>query len=218
MVDYSKVMLATPVRDGRFHTAYVAGLMACNGLHRGWIPYSGQSDIYIARNVLMNTFWQRRAEYDTCVFIDSDIGYSREDLIELLDSEPDVVSGIYTDKCQPPLPFVRDENGDQMLANIPQTGMIKSKLIPGGFFKISIKALERIIEQKLVIEYGDANNKMYAFYTTKFFRNLLVSEDYSLAVLLAEAGIQPWTNCSIRLNHDGRTWDGKITDQLSAKT
>jgi hypothetical protein len=96
--------------------------------------------------------------------------------------------------------------------------MIKSKLIPGGFFKISIKALESVIEQKLVIEYGDANNKMYAFYTTKFFRNLLVSEDYSLAVLLAEAGIQPWTNCSIRLNHDGRTWDGKITDQLSAKT
>jgi len=83
--------------------------MQATGLHGGWLPLAGQSDIYVARNVLVNEFLSR--DFDTLVCIDSDIGFTRQDLQNLIDTEEPFVSGLYTDKCQPPMPFCRDNNG-----------------------------------------------------------------------------------------------------------
>src|SRR5882672_7054656 len=136
MKDYSKVMLATPIRGNQTVTLYTAGLLQSTGLHGGWLPMAGQSDIYVARNVLANTFMENE-KYDTLVMIDSDIGFTRQNLQDLIDSQEDVVSGLYTDKCQPPKPFCRDENGlDVLPADIPPQGMMKAKFVPGGFLKV----------------------------------------------------------------------------------
>jgi hypothetical protein len=49
----------------------------------------------------------------------------------------------------------------------------------------------------------------------------LLSEDYSFSDLVWSAGIQPWMNCGIRLNHDGRTLDPQApqpkTDTITAE-
>ena len=211
MRDYKDVLICTPVRDGRFHTGYVVGLMASNGLHNGWLPYSGQSDIYLARNVLTNAFLTQ-TRYQTMVCIDSDIGFSRQDLKDLLDSPGDVVSGLYTDKTQPPQPFCRDEHGNHVPhADIPAQGMIKSKLIPGGFFKVSRAVLEGIIAAGMVDHYGTGEKTVHSFYTTRYATGdegrYMASEDFSFSILMQEAGIQCWTNCGIRVNHDGREWN-----------
>ena len=73
MRNYSKVLLATPIRGNQTVTLYTAGLLQSVGLHGGWLPMAGQSDIYVARNVLVNEFY-RRKEFDTLICIDSDIG------------------------------------------------------------------------------------------------------------------------------------------------
>jgi len=212
------VMICTPVRDGRFHTGYVVGLMQSNGLHNGWLPYSGQSDIYISRNVLMNAFYNQK-QYETMVCIDSDIGFTRADLQRLIESDGDVVSGIYSDKHQPPMPFCRDEFGENIPhKDIPPQGMIRSRLIPGGFFKAERHAIEKAA--LFVEKYGDERETVLAFYETRYFTKTegqhtgryMASEDYSFSLLLEKIGIQPWTNCGIRVNHDGRTWDGNPCD------
>lgn len=215
--DPNSVLICTPVRDGRFHTGYVVGMMQSNGLHNGWLPYSGQSDIYIARNVLANAFLAQK-QYETMVCIDSDIAFTRGDLQNLIESDGDVVSGIYPDKTQPPQPFCRDENGNNVAhKDIPPQGMIRSKFIPGGFFKVERRAIDTIIAGAHVDLYGNSEELVYAFYCTRYARNdkgsrYMVSEDFSFSVLLEEAGIQAWTNCGIRVGHDGRTWDGQILD------
>jgi hypothetical protein len=215
--DYRDVLIATPVRDGRFHTGYVVGLMQSTGLHNGWLPCSGQSDIYLARNALMDAFLLQ-PQYATLVCIDSDIGFTRDDLQRLIDAEPSVVSGIYTDKAQPPMPFCRDANGINVpLQDIPPEGMLRSRFIPGGFFKVERSVLETIVSEGLVESYGTEEDIRRAFYVTRFTTNAIgrymVSEDFSFSVLLEEAGVQPWTHCGIRVNHDGRTWDGKPCDE-----
>ncbi len=202
--DYSKVMIATPIRGNQTVTLYTAGLMQSNGLHGGWLPYAGQSDIYVARNVIVNNFLENK-NFDTLVQIDSDIGFTRQNLQDLIDTDEGFVSGLYTDKCQPPKPFCRDENGQDVAPqDIPPVGMLKAMFVPGGFLKVERYVLEAIIEKKLVPTYGEG--KMHHFYNGRIELDSLLSEDYGFCTVVRQAGFQPWINCGIRLNHDGRVF------------
>jgi hypothetical protein len=204
--DYSKVLIATPMRGNQTCTLYTAGMMQSNGLTGGWLPMAGQSDIYVARNVLANEFL-RNKNFDTLVCIDSDIGFVRQHLKDLIDSQEPFVSGLYTDKCQPPMPFCRDNDGKPVaLEDIPKQGMLPARFVPGGFLKIERSVFDTLIEKKLVNTYGE---NLYHFYFGRVVLNNLLSEDYSFSDLVFSAGIQPWINCGIRLNHDGRTLDAQ---------
>lgn len=205
MRDYRKVLIATPIRGNVTQTLYTAGIIQSTGLHGGWLPMAGQSDIYVARNVLANEF-RRRKEFDTMVFIDSDIGFTRQQLQMLIDTDEPFVSGLYTDKCQPPVPFCRDVHGVNVpLSEIPTEGMLKARFVPGGFLKIDRIVLDTIVEKGLAKPYGQGN--FHQFFFGAIVLDNLLSEDYSFSNLVYEAGIQPWINCGIRLNHDGRTID-----------
>ena len=205
MKDYSKVLLATPIRGNQTVTLYTAGMLQATGLHGGWMPMAGQSDIYVARNVLANEFL-RRKEFDTMICIDSDIGFTRDHLKALIDTDEPFTSGLYTDKCQPPMPFCRDNNGFQLpLDQIPTEGLLKARFVPGGFLKIERIVLETLITKGLAAPYGNGN--FHHFYYGRIAMDNLLSEDYSFSDLVFSAGIQPWINCGIRLNHDGRTID-----------
>ena len=89
--DYSKVLISTPIRGNQTVTLYTAGMLQAAGLHGGWLPMAGQSDIYVARNVLANEFL-RRKEFDTMIFIDSDIGFTRQHLQALIDTAKTVTA------------------------------------------------------------------------------------------------------------------------------
>ena len=202
MRDYKKVLVATPIRGNSTLSLYTAGIVLSSGVYGGWLPMAGQSDIYVARNVLANEFL-KQTQFDTLVSIDSDIGFTRQNLQDLIDSSEPMVSGLYTDKCWPPTPFARDENGAQIpLSAIPATGMIKARFVPGGFLKIERRVFETIIAKGIVPMYGKGAN--HHFYNGRIFDDNLLSEDYSFCEVAREAGIQPWINCGIRLNHDGR--------------
>lgn len=208
-MDYKKVLLVTPCRDGKFHATYTAGIISSNGLHGGWLPMAGQSDIYVARNTLANNFLQRK-EFDTLIWIDSDIGFTRDNLKQLIDSTEHVVSGLYTDKCQPPRPFCRNDKGLPIPDDeIPTVGMIPTGFLPGGFLKVDRIVYQTIVDKKLAPEYGGINDlpTFWQFYNGTIFNHNLLSEDYSFSQLVKQAGFQAWIDCGIRLNHDGRTYD-----------
>jgi len=205
VINPTKILICTPIRGNQTQTLYTAGLLQSAGLHGGWLPLAGQSDIYVARNVLANEFL-KRTEFDTMISIDSDIGFSRQNLQDLIETTEPFVSGLYTDKCQPPMPFCRDNDGMTVpLENIPAEGMLKARFMPGGFLKIDRIVFETIIAKGLVAQYG--GGKFHHFYNGKIVIDNLLSEDYSFCELVREAGIQGWINCGIRLSHDGRTLD-----------
>lgn len=205
MVDYNKVLVATPIRGNSTVTLYTAGMLQSTGLHGGWLPMAGQSDIYVARNVLANEFL-RRKEFDTLIQIDSDIGFTRQHLKDLIDSEADFVSGLYTDKCQPPMPFCRGMDAKPVpLEDIPPQGMLRTRFLPGGFLKTNRIVFETLIAKGMAATYG--SGAFHHFYYGRIVFDNLLSEDYSFSDLVYSAGIQPWINCGVRLNHDGRTLD-----------
>ena len=203
--DFSKVLIATPIRGNQTVTLYTAGMLQSQGLHGGWLPMAGQSDIYVARNVLANEFL-RRPQFDTMICIDSDIGFTRQHLQDLILTDEPFVSGLYTDKCQPPVPFCRNNEGIQLsIDEIPKEGMLEARFVPGGFLKIDRSVFQTLIDKKMVETYGQGN--FYHFFFGRIALDNLLSEDYSFSDLVYQAGIQPWINCGIRLNHDGRTCD-----------
>jgi hypothetical protein len=182
-------------------------MLQSTGLHGGWLPMAGQSDIYVARNVLANEFL-RRKEFNTLVCIDSDIGFTRQQLKDLIDTEESFVSGLYTDKCQPPMPFCRGMDARPVpLEDIPKQGMLKARFLPGGFLKIERNVLETIVAKGLVSSYGGGN--FHHLYFGRIVMDNLLSEDYSFSDLVYTAGFQPWINCGIRLMHDGRSLDSQ---------
>lgn len=199
-MNYKKVMIATPMRGSQ--VGYCVGLMHSSGLYGGWLPLSGQSDIHIARNTLVNAFWAQE-QFETLMWIDSDICFTREQLIAILGSTEPLVSGLYTDKSPVPAPHCRDADGGPVaLIDIPAQGMLATPFVPGGFLKVERQVLESIVSQQLVPVY--ANGTAYQFYQGRIFREVLMSEDYSFSYLASQAGFRPWIDCGIRLDHDGR--------------
>lgn len=200
------VMIATPMRGRAANGDYIVGLMQCNGIHEGWMPMFGQSDVYIARNTLINQFYH--TEHKTLVFIDSDIGFTRQNLIDLIHSPAEFVSGLYPAKGTDPEWVFRDENMRLVpFDQIPSCGLLTAGMLGCGFLKIERGVLDKIVEKKLATPYGVEGNAMpnYQFFNGRVYRDNLLSEDYSFSVMAVEAGVRPYVNCSIRLTHDGRS-------------
>ena len=193
-------MIATPLRGRSVNFEYVVSMLQSNGAYRGWMPLSGQGDIYVARNTLTNAFL-RQSDAAHLVFIDGDIGWSRQNLLDLVATPHPVVSGLYPGHG-PPEWICRDEFGDKIpVDKMPRTGLLKSKLVGCGFLKISRIVLQAMIDQKLAAPYGGN----YQFFKGDIEGDFLLSEDYSFSKMCRQAGFQPMLNCEIRLMHDGKT-------------
>lgn len=206
-------MILTPMRGRSATGDYVVGLMQSSGAHSGWMPMFGQSDVYVARNTLLNQ-WYKTTEEDSCVFVDSDIGFSREQFQALVDTPGDLVSGLYPGKADESEWIFRDEDMEIVpFTAIPKKGMLlsatpgKGLLLGCGFLKVTRNCLDMMVAKGNVVPYGitEGQKPNHQFFRGIVHRNNLLSEDYSFSVLAIEAGIQPAINCGIRLTHEGRT-------------
>lgn len=198
------VMVATPMRAASAYTMYTVGMLHTNGLHGAWLPLTGQSDVYVARNVLVNEFLAQK-RFQTLVFIDSDIGFTRSHFEALLEADAPIVSGLYPDRSKQPQPLIRDDFGKAIPLSAFRPGeLTPAYLVPSGFLKIERKVFETIIEKKLVPAYGRGTK--HQFYNGRILFDELASEDYSFCDIVREAGFTPLVHGSIRLDHDGRTF------------
>lgn len=193
-------MIATPLRGRSVNFEYVVAMLQSAGAYRSWMPLSGQGDIYVARNTLANAF-MRQSDAAHLMFIDGDIGWSRQNLLDIIATPHPVVSGLYPGHG-PPEWICRDEFGDKIpVERMPKSGLLKSKLVGCGFLKISRFVFEDMIEMKLAAPYGGNHQ----FFKGDIEGDFLLSEDYSFSKMCRQAGYQPMLNCDIRLMHDGKT-------------
>lgn len=199
-MNYKEVMIATPTRGSE--VGYCVGLMMASGLYGGWVPLTGQSDIHMARDTLANSFYNN-PQFNTLLWIDSDIGFTRDDVTAILASEEPIVSGLYTTKGLPPTPHCMDEEAKPVpLADIPVQGMLRARFVAGGFLKVERRVFQAIIDQKLVRScHGGTFN---LFYDRRIYGDKVMSEDYSFSDLAFAAGFGSWIDCGIRLDHEGR--------------
>ncbi len=199
------VMVCTPMRAASANTFYTAGLLNAQGLIGAWVPLTGQSDLYVARNVLVNEFLSQK-QFHTLVFIDSDIGFIRADLERLLSHEKDIVSGCYPGRSMALDSVVKKIGNTRLtLQEMDEApGLIEVSGIPMGFVKITRAALLQMVAHGHLESYG----RKTPFVKHQFFNGLvlddeLCSEDISFSHLARVAGVKLYADGQIRLNHDG---------------
>lgn len=193
-------MLATPAY-AKFSGCYVVGLMASIGVYKAWLPHYGQADIYVCRNALVNTFMSQ-SDFDTLVMVDSDIGFTKENLQDLIASPHSFVSGLYPTKGTNPEWLFRELSGDKpKLEDIPDRGMREVKWIATGFVKIHRSALQTLIDSEQCPTYG--GGRCHQFFQGVIADDHLLSEDYSFAEMMRRAGVKSYVNCAVSLEHEG---------------
>jgi len=197
-----KVLIATPLHDGRAERDFINGLLQCHGLYHAWACVEGQANISLARDMLAGQFLA--SDCTTLVMIDGDIGFGRGDLETLLRSPHGVTSGMY--------PRKRDQGG---WVFEPQDATVERQIAAGkpfavrhagaGFLKVERRVLTDMTRAGNVAAYRGADGQT----THHFFRSCVVdgeflSEDYSFCELAAKAGHTVHVDPRIRLRHIGR--------------
>jgi hypothetical protein len=194
-----KTMLATPAYAG-FKGCYNVGLMGSQGAFDAWLPGYGQADIYVVRNSILNTFLNQ-SDFDTLIFVDSDIGFTRENLQALIATPERFVSGLYPTKGTNPEWVFKELGGGTPERELPLTGLREVQWIPTGFLKVHRDVLDAVIKSGQVASYG--KGKCWQFVNGVIHNDYLLSEDYSFAEIVRRAGIKAYVNLGISLEHDG---------------
>ena len=197
-----KVLIATPLHDGRADRDFINGLLQCHGLYYAWACVEGQANISLARDMIAGQFLA--SDCTTLVMIDGDIGFGRSDLETLLRSPHGVTSGMY--------PRKRDQGG---WVFEPQDANVDRQIAAGkpfavrhagaGFLKIERRVFTDIAQAGDVATYRGADGQT----THHFFRSGVadgefLSEDYYFCKLAARAGHAVHVDPRIRLRHIGR--------------
>jgi hypothetical protein len=166
----------------------------------------GCSLIGVARNKLAKRFMET-PEADCMIFVDSDISWTAGELAKLARRPADVIGATYRAK--------RDDDYFHIRGTPKQNGdLFEVDGLPGGFLKISRRALETIKAEP----YLDENEReMKDFFPTGMHKGQIFGEDYGFCRLWTESGGKVFLDPSIKLRHhdglrfftgDPRAWIG----------
>lgn len=235
------VMIATPMYGGMCTGAYVQGLlftvakMREAGVNVAWCQITNESLITRARNELARVFLA--SDHDYLMFIDADIGFDGDSILQLMAADKDVACGIYpkkevnwdsvkravdagkSDIEQYAGAFVFNMIGNAD-AETDETGCFQVRHGGTGFMLIKRGVFEYLapyVPTYRVASFTDEQGNYvkpltYEFFATSIDKTgALLSEDYHFCELVREHGGEIWANPFIRLTHTGTyTYDGDI--------
>lgn len=153
-----KFFFGIPCYDGRTFVPCTQTLMnLVIGLTQGRIGsevsfVAGLPYVDMARNNIVAQFM--KSDCTDLVMIDADVGVSREDMFALMDSDEDVVCGVYRKKCEEEIYAVMLMT-DEDKHPINRNGCLLAEGGPTGFMKIRRHVLDRMIAAHPELEYVD---------------------------------------------------------------
>jgi len=192
-------------------------LNACKdaGLNVSFYPIFFESLVSRARNAAVAHFL---ADEDNThiLFIDSDIIFEPEDVFKLLQSNKEVVAGIYPKKY---IVWERLKNNPEAeRVDFPVGGQIKMTednfleldYLPTGFLLINKTAIQKIINQHPELKYRNdidgymsAGDNFYDLFKVGIKNGIYESEDWGFCSLWKEAGGQVLIHPEINVKHVG---------------
>lgn len=180
-------------------------LIIADGWDEGMVNEIGNPYISAARATMLRKALDAKA--DMIVFIDHDVSWSPQDLLTLINTEGDVVSGTYRFKSDEvsymgtihstPMgtPIVRDD------------GAIKARLVPAGFLKITAAAVDRFMRGYPQLCYGEKYRQSVDLFNHGAHEGLWWGEDYSFCRRWEELGGDIWLVPDLNLTHHARDKD-----------
>lgn len=180
------------------------------GIDHGLLMMANESLITKGRSKMAN-FFMNNTEYERILFIDSDIGFTPEDVFNLLKYDKDMVCGAYPMKSIPlrynyniKQPIVEDGE----LVEIENVGfgfaMIKRNVFVSikGRYGQELKYYPSTDSSNYEVTEKEYHNSYHYFLEYKKDMTYL-PEDFSFFERARSVGYSAWLNTNIRLSHVG---------------
>lgn len=208
-----KVLIATPAYDGRLDVWYTNSLVntiriaQANGVFVHPVFMSYDALIQRARNDLFALAVE--GEYDDMIFIDSDMEWNPDWVIELLERNEDVVGGTARKKTDEAEIYVAKTNDLTRHEN----GLIKCEGLGTGFVRLSKKAIAALWNSSP--EYTNENKTRRMICNVQVVDGQLYSEDIMLFNKLNELGFDCWLDPKMTCCHVGvKKFYGDMSDYI----
>lgn len=168
------------------------------GWEHGLVSEIGNPYISAARSYMLRKALDAKA--DVIVFIDHDLSWSPEDMVNLIETEGEVVSGIYR--------FKKDEehymgvlDDDDGMPKVRKDGCIKATRIPAGFMKITKEGVNRFMEAYPHLCYGPKYNLSVDLFNHGAYQGKWWGEDYAFSRNWIDCGGELWIVPDLNLTH-----------------
>jgi hypothetical protein len=217
MKNLRKVMVATPALTGDvsswFLDSMVRSVKLCydNGIDLCPVTLINESILPMARNELFDIAYVSNAE--SVIFIDSDQAWDPEALLEVVNSDYDVLGLPVVSKTDEQGQFnVKIHNPDRI--EYDSNGYIKVNAIGTGFLKLSNKVVKSLWEYSEAVEFRGKTLRNVCKYAVD--ENGFIGEDIFLCHKIKELGYDIWLNPKFTCAHIGnKIWFGDFLDFLT---
>ena len=177
--------------------------LSAAGLDHYMVTEVGNPYVSAARAAMLRKALDVKA--DVIVFIDHDMSWAPGDLLKLIQTEGDVVAGLYRFK-KPEVHYmgVIDDDKDHR-PKVRADGCIKATRVPAGFLKITRAAVNRFMAAYPHLMYGEACAPSVDLFNHGAHKGAWWGEDYAFSRNWIDAGGEIWVVPDLDLTHHSPT-------------
>jgi hypothetical protein len=141
---------------------------------------------------------------DVVFFIDHDMSWDAPDLLTVLETEGDVVAGVYRYKKDEEEYMGAIKEGPRGVAMVRGDGAIRGFRVPAGFLKVTRAGIRKIMREYPDLVYGDPENPSIDLFQHGAHKGVWYGEDMAFSRRWADMGETVWIVPDINLTHHSR--------------
>ncbi len=216
--DFTGLMIAVPAYGSLIHTACSKSINAASvqlamlGIYNDACYLVSESMVTRARDQILAVF-MGNPKFSHLLMVDSDVEFPREAPLRLLADcrYHDMVMCLYPKKKQPiefPV-FWTDQQLKEGIHADPRSGCVEVQAGPAGFFMVTRKAVQKLIDANSDLKYGAGqpfDEHRYALFHPIQEGTTLWSEDITFCLRWRRLGGTVWLNPYFDLTH----WVGGV--------
>ena len=177
------------------------------GWEEGAVYQIGCPYISAARSMMLRKALDAKAT--VIVFIDHDLSWEPHALLQLIETEGDVVAGTYRFKGEPEEYMGAIFPSKDETPIVRADGCILAHSIPAGFLKITRAGVNKFIRAYPELTYGEECSPFVDLFNHGVHKHCWYGEDYAFARNWRDAGGELWLIPDLNLNHHTATTEYK---------
>lgn len=203
-------------------------LLQAKGVPHAFIGTGGKLYLDLVRDTLATQFLEDFPDATDLFFIDDDVGFPAEAVLQFLVRPEPVLTGAYPKKTileggglDFPVRLLGEDKGDGRPVLIENNGLMRVDRMGGGFLRIKRGVLEHLVEHGKLARYRDEDSKrlLWHFFSAGVLEIdgewTYCGEDTVFALRCISNGFDLWLEPNINFTHSGRwTFHGNCLREL----
>jgi glycosyltransferase involved in cell wall biosynthesis len=141
---------------------------------------------------------------DVIIFIDHDVSWQPQDLVNLIEADGDVVAGLYRFKKDEVHYMGVIQDDKEGFPVVREDGCIKATRVPAGFLKITRNTANRFMQAYPHLMYGEPSAPFIDLFNHGAHKGAYWGEDYAFSRNWIDAGGEIWVIPDVSLTHHSK--------------